>query len=155
MLTALHLFHHYQWCGLSAPGLSFPRQDLPAVCLACLLAASKAEDCNAKLDRLVGLMDRLQPNLPPFESVIFPLGKMPTKQEVINYEYKILLSRGFDLQMQHPTDLLPQVLVETQAPEEVGHIVFDALCSRAYTDCTLCLEEDPAGCLCAAVLFAL
>ncbi|CAM9402199.1 unnamed protein product, partial [Discosporangium mesarthrocarpum] len=160
MLTTFHLFHHYQWCARSVRSLDFPREDLPAVCLACLLAASKAEDINIKIRMLMPVLERLQPNLPPFEKIILPLGKMPTKQEasliysVADYEYKVQLSRGFDLDVDHPTDLIADALVETGAPEEVGEAVFKVLCSRTYTDSTLCLKDDPEGCLCAAFLYA-
>lgn len=38
---------------------------------------------------------------------------------------------------------------------QVGDLAYQVLCSRVYTDSTLCLEEDPLMCLCAAVQFAL
>lgn len=34
-------------------------------------------------------------------------------------------------------------------------MAYEVLCSRVYTDSTLCLEEDPMTCLCAAVQFAI
>lgn len=80
MLTAFHLFHHYQWCG-SVDAFRFPPSNLPAVCLACLLAATKAEDCNAKLDQLLREMRQLEPMLPPLEG-LYPLGKRPEAKEV-------------------------------------------------------------------------
>ena len=80
MLTAFHLFHHYQWCG-SVASFKFPPAKLPAVCLACLLASTKAEDCNAKLEVMLQQMRQLEPILPPLEG-IFPLGQRPEQKEV-------------------------------------------------------------------------
>lgn len=80
MLTAFHLFHHYQWCG-SVASFKFPPAKLPAVCLACLLASTKAEDCNAKLEVMLQQMRQLEPILPPLEG-IFPLGQRPQPKEV-------------------------------------------------------------------------
>ncbi|CAN0548293.1 unnamed protein product, partial [Ectocarpus sp. 12 AP-2014] len=153
MLTAFHLFHHYQWCG-SVSSFKFSPPKLPAVCLACLLAATKAEDCNAKLEVMLQQMKQLEPILPPLEG-IFPLGQRPTSKEVVDYEYKLLLSRGFDLEVVHPTEQISAFLVLTGAPLQVGDLAYQVLCSRVYTDSTLCLEEDPLSCLCAAVQFAL
>lgn len=80
MLTAFHLFHHYQWCG-SVEAFRFPPASLPAVSLACILAATKAEDCNVKLDQLLREMRQLEPILPPLEG-LYPLGKRPDAKEV-------------------------------------------------------------------------
>lgn len=190
MLTAFHLFHHYEWCG-SVEAFRFPPSSLPAVCLACLLAATKAEDCNTKLETLLREMRQLEPLLPPMDGV-FPLGKRPDTKEVracvrhakpsdssyrspcfevrprtarrysvqvplcrkrifstriavflqffvrlpsflaccpphspvistkvINLEYKLLLSRGFDLEMVHPMEHVAALLALTRAPIEV------------------------------------
>lgn len=59
----------------------FPPSKLPALCLACLLAATKAEDCNAKLEQLLREMRQLEPLLPPLEG-LYPLGKRPDPKEV-------------------------------------------------------------------------
>lgn len=83
MLTAFHLFHHYRWCG-SVASFKFPPAKLPAVCLACLLASTKAEDCNAKLEVMLQQMRQLEPILPPLEG-IFPLGQRPQPKEVCMY----------------------------------------------------------------------
>lgn len=48
----------------------------------------------------------LAPSLPPIQ--------------VINFEYKLLLSRGFDLEVFHPTDCLSELLGLIKAPVEVG-----------------------------------
>lgn len=48
-----------------------------------------------------------------------PLVRTAFVFQVITFEYKLLLSRGFDLEMVHPTEHIATLLAVTRAPIEV------------------------------------
>lgn len=57
--------------------------------------------------------------------------------QVVDYEFKVLLSRGFDLEVVHPTEHISAFLLLTEAPFQV-RACFACFACFACLLCSLC-----------------
>ncbi|KAG5177311.1 hypothetical protein JKP88DRAFT_202432 [Tribonema minus] len=162
MLSAFHFFHHFHWVSLDA-GQMWPATDLPAVCLACLHLAGKAEDTAFRIDYLMDIADQMKMALPPYgagtgrgggsSADILAAGRAPSRADVVRYEYRILETRRFNTNVQHPSRRLPEALARARVPAALRDVVPGVFQTRAYTDCDLCLQEDYRAVIAAAIVY--
>eukprot|EP00611_Tribonema_gayanum_P024259 TRINITY_DN5317_c0_g1_i1.p2 TRINITY_DN5317_c0_g1~~TRINITY_DN5317_c0_g1_i1.p2 ORF type:complete len:226 (-),score=94.39 TRINITY_DN5317_c0_g1_i1:66-743(-) len=133
---------------------------LPARCRHARQTAGKAEDTAFRIDYLMDIADQMKMALPPYgagtrgsSADILAAGRAPSRADVVRYEYRILETRRFNTNVQHPSRRLPEALARARVPAALRDVVPGVFQTRAYTDCDLCLQEDYRAVIAAAIVY--
>eukprot|EP00612_Vaucheria_litorea_P000490 CAMPEP_0171452048 /NCGR_PEP_ID=MMETSP0945-20130129/305_1 /TAXON_ID=109269 /ORGANISM="Vaucheria litorea, Strain CCMP2940" /LENGTH=460 /DNA_ID=CAMNT_0011976623 /DNA_START=31 /DNA_END=1413 /DNA_ORIENTATION=- len=156
MLSSFHFFHHFHWAAAMCD-IKWFLNDLPAICVACLFMAGKAEDTICRLDYLIELVASSHRELPPFfrgkDGRYKNLGRAPSSEDVLFFEYRILETMEFDVSVAHPSKTINQVMESAKVPPPLRDLVSGVFQTRAYTDSDLCLHENRTAIIGAAIYY--
>jgi hypothetical protein len=127
--------------------VSWPDRDVPAVCFACILLASKAESVRCRLDVLMKYVQQLRKVLPPYgqDAAAQALGHVPTRHDILKYEHSVLqsLQNTSCVALEtHTGSVVHALFGKADVPPDMRLAVLNFFNNRAYTDSDLCLQKD-------------